>query len=485
MVLSTGKLLPKIIGIFLLGFGLMIFVYILEYRASEDVIRSFRRVEKMQTILLKLVDAASLMKDVQRSHRGFVLTEKEEFLKPYYQATKNLPVLVRELKQELRSHATQQQDFLHMQHLIAAKIAYADSAIMQVKQGGASQSVQEIERGKQLFDSLSLVQQRMIEREQGHLALIRQEAENNSNRNRIILFVAFLVSATLLLLALWRILRNVSNIKKLQLQLEEANYELSAYNEELITTNQALSENEHKLYATNLQLESSHKNLEKISAELGTFSYTISHDLRAPLRAISGYSTIIKEEYGDKLGEEGVALVEIIRLNANRLGALIHDLLNFSKLGEKAVHKQSYDMQLLIRKVLAEAVIPEGTRIHLPAMEPAMIDPSLFRQVWENLISNALKFSSKEKQVEILFSYSRENDRQLFCITDNGIGFDPDYAQDLFLVFKRLHTDAAFEGTGAGLAIARRIVEGHGGEIWAHARLGEGATFCFSLPVEN
>ncbi len=472
-------------GAFVVGLGLVAFVHVLDYQASEELIRSFHKVEAMQKTLLRLVDVQSRMKDIQRSHRGYVITANEEFLEPYKQAKENLPALLLSLEQDLEGHSHQHQDFYRMQQLIAAKLEYADSAILRVAQGEREVAVQEITRGKQIFDQLIQVQARLIDREQELLALVRQEAEANSQKNRMVVLAAFFVSVALMLLALWRIALNVKAITNLQLRLQEANEELSAFNEELLTTNQMLVEHDDKLFALNQELELSNNVLEKMSAELSTFSYSISHDLRAPLRAISGYSSILKEEFGEQLGEEGNKLVEIVRINANRMGTLIHDLLNFAKLGKKAVHKRSCDMEVLVRQVLAEASVKEGTKISIASMEPAMIDPTLFRQVWENLISNALKFSRQQAAPEIMITYSRESTKQVFCVQDNGVGFDPAYAQDLFQVFKRLHADVDFEGTGAGLAIARRIVEGHGGEIWADAVPGKGATFCFSLPVED
>ena len=737
--------LPKIVGASVLGLFLLAFVHVLEYNASEELIQSYNNVEEMQKILLRLKDAESLVKDVQRSHRGYVITGEEDFLQPYENAREELPELLYVLEQDLQYHPLQGEDFNDLRKLVNLKLAYADSAIIEVKEGKRAQAMESIGRGKQIFDKISLLFDNVQKREQVHLTAVREETQYQIKKNRVVVLTAFGVSMLLLLLALWRILRDIANIRQLQAKLEKVNEDLTANNESLVASNEALAENEsnlmkakkeleqreqqlleaqaisrtgsfewdtvenkvnyteeyarifriqeeeqytferflarihpddrdsikdivktsiknktpyqteyrlnfpdqllhvyvnakpvfkeggavsivgtvadistvkeaqakiqaqeerfrallesapdamiitdeegkivlinlqaeklfgyakeeiigkpaeilvpvrkqgffrdyqrsyskhsatqqngavqeisgitsdgrefpveinlspirtndnlliaaairniserkeaeRKLKEANQALEISNRDLQRANAELNTFSYSISHDLRAPLRAISGYSTILKDEFTEGMGEEGARLLEIIRLNASRMGALINDLLEFAKLGKKAINKRSFDMQELVEQVLIGKELKPGSSLVVEEMEPAMGDPALLRQVWENLINNAIKFSATQVQPEISITFSQEQHRQIFCIKDNGIGFDPAYAQDLFQVFRRLHADTSFEGTGAGLAIAKRIVEGHGGQIWASAQVNMGATFCFSLPLED
>ncbi|AHM62967.1 two-component histidine kinase sensor protein [Flammeovirgaceae bacterium 311] len=492
-------LVPKVIGVFAFGLFVVALVHILDYRTTEELIRAFRGAENMQEVLLKLKDTESLLKDVQRSHRGYVISGEEDFLAPFHRAEKELPRLLEILEPHFDNHPGQQADLTMLKKLTARKIAYVRSSIALMKQGRREEAMNEVGMGKEKFDHLNLVLNRLQRKEEAHLQENRKEAEYSAAKNRTVVLVAATASILLLLLALRRITADVNRMQLLQTQLEEANYELGSFNEELLATNHTLNENEirlmeaqqqlklreQKLQEANLNMGKSHQDLEKANAELSTFSYSISHDLRAPLRAISGYSTILIEEFASSLGEEEKRLIDIIRINANRMGTLIHDLLEFAKFGKKAIHKRSFDMHYLVLQVLADKSLKKEAEVEVEPMEAAWGDAVLLRQVWENLISNAIKFSGRQETPRIRISYNRNGAKQVFCINDNGIGFDPAYSQELFQVFKRLHTDAAFEGTGAGLAIARRIVEAHAGEIWASAQPGEGATFCFSLPLEE
>jgi PAS domain S-box-containing protein len=744
--MAAGKelLFSKIVGAFAFGLFIVALVHVLDFSTSEELIGAFKKTGEAQGALLHLKDTELLLKDVQRSHRGYVITAQPEFLNPFHEAEKELPKQLEVLEQYFRNKPGQQADINLLGELAAQKVAYVRSSITLVQEGHSEQAMQEVVQGKRLFDQLLLVMDRMQRREEQYINTVREEAAYYAAKNRTVVLIASVASAMLLVFALRRIALEVGNVQALQEKLREANDELSASNEELLTINQVLSENEssllearqalelreqqlleaqaisrtgsfvwniqenkvsftqeyarifrirtdepytfekfltrlhpedrnrvqqviqesihHKtpyqleyrlnfadqpvhlfvnakpvyddatnqwhLFGTvaditflkeaqaemkaqeerfrallesapdamiiadqqgrislaNLQaeklfgytkealvgrpinlllpqryqhlfanyqkaysknpdvqklelgedlwgvdskgrefpvevnfnpiqnreelffvaairdisqrrvaeqrlkeayqkLEQTNHELKNANAELGTFSYSISHDLRAPLRTISGYSSILKDEYAENLNEEGRKFLEIIRLSANRMGTLIHDLLEFAKFGKKAVHKRNFDMHALILQVLADKSLKTGAAVVVETMEPVWGDPALLRQVWENLISNAIKFTGRQEKPIINISYRRERERQVFCIKDNGIGFDPDYSQEMFQVFKRLHADTAFEGTGAGLAIAKRIIEAHAGKIWASGQTGAGATFCFSLPI--
>jgi PAS domain S-box-containing protein len=230
------------------------------------------------------------------------------------------------------------------------------------------------------------------------------------------------------------------------------------------------------------------KELETSNKELESFSYSISHDLRAPLRAIDGYVNILSEEYDAVLDDEARRLMQIISRNAHRMGRLIDDLLEFSKLGRKELNKTEVNIQKLVQHTLTEISSNFDTSrldIRLTNLPPALADYSLISQVWVNLISNAVKYSSKkEHPVVEIGSETYENEIRYF-VKDNGAGFSMEYAKKLFGVFQRLHKATEFEGTGVGLAIVQRIVVKHGGRVWADGKINEGATFYFSLPGNN
>jgi PAS domain S-box-containing protein len=223
--------------------------------------------------------------------------------------------------------------------------------------------------------------------------------------------------------------------------------------------------------------------LESVNRELEAFSYSVSHDLRAPLRAIDGYTRMLEEDYEQVFDKEGKRLLNVIQYNANQMGHLIDDLLAFSKLGRKELQKTEINMTELAKKVIIELnrSLEHNAEVTVHNLLPVQADASLMSQVWVNLISNGIKYSSKTAEPAIEIKSEMKNGMIIYSVKDNGVGFDMKYADKLFGVFHRLHKNEEFEGTGVGLAIVQRIIQRHGGEIWADAELNKGATFYFSL----
>jgi len=225
--------------------------------------------------------------------------------------------------------------------------------------------------------------------------------------------------------------------------------------------------------------------LEAVNAELESFSYSVSHDLRAPVRAILGYARAIEEDYSAELCDEARRLLAVVQHEASRMGNLIDDLLEFSRLGRAPMLNTLVNMSRLAHEVMEEITTTSGIRpiFVIPELPAIRGDRVLLRQVWVNLLSNALKYASKKSEPEISVWATAENDNTVYHVRDNGVGFDMRYADKLFGVFQRLHRANEFPGTGVGLAIVMRIVTRHGGSVRADARLGEGATFSFTLPT--
>lgn len=230
------------------------------------------------------------------------------------------------------------------------------------------------------------------------------------------------------------------------------------------------------------------RQLEQANKELESFSYTVSHDLRTPLRAIAGFTQILMQEYEPHFDEEGKRICGIILRNTKHMGQLIDDLLAFSRVGRSELHIVPVNMLDLVWNVYADTV-PESAKQRIKFTVRHLVnnsaDPALIRQVWANLISNALKYSSKKAKPEITIESSVGTNEITYFIRDNGVGFEMQYTDKLFRVFERLHTAGEFEGTGVGLAIVQRIVQRHGGRIWAEGEPDKGAVFYFTLPVKN
>ena len=228
--------------------------------------------------------------------------------------------------------------------------------------------------------------------------------------------------------------------------------------------------------------------LETANSELESFSYSVSHDLRAPLRAISGFAGILTEDYAQHLDDEGRRLVGTISGEAKRMGQLIDDLLEFSRVGRRPLQATEVDMNALAKAAYDEcAAQTPGRNIQfkLHPLPPAQGDSSMLRQVWTNLLSNAVKYTRPKPVAEIEITGREDNGELIYSVKDNGTGFDMQYVQKLFGVFQRLHSETEFEGTGVGLALVQRIIHRHGGRVWAESTLNEGATFYVSLPARK
>ena len=262
--------------------------------------------------------------------------------------------------------------------------------------------------------------------------------------------------------------------------------------EELVISNRELKQAEDDIRKLNDELE--HKviertaQLESVNKELGSFSYSVSHDLRAPIRAINGYSKILVEDYGEKFDVDGKKVLLSILHNSKRMGDLIDDLLAFSKLGRKQVTVSDIDMIHLVKLVRDELIYNEGENVPvftIKLLPCAKGDQSLIKQVWINLISNAIKYSKYKPITNIEIGAYEKDNLVVYFVKDEGAGFDMQYYDKLFGVFQRLHSQEEFEGTGIGLAIVQKIVHRHGGTVWAESTLNEGTCFYFSLPAIN
>ena len=226
--------------------------------------------------------------------------------------------------------------------------------------------------------------------------------------------------------------------------------------------------------------------LQLANKELEAFSYSVSHDLRAPLRAINGFASILKEEYAGLLDEEGRRYLETIRRSSSRMGQMITDLLDFARMSRREIAMARLDMTALTRKAFEEvrnsAPAQRAIALHLGDLPPARGDPAMIRQVLVNLLSNAVKFTAQKDEAVIEVGGAVAEKENTYWVKDNGVGFDMQYVDKLFGVFQRLHDANDYEGTGIGLAIVRRIVLRHGGRVWAEAKANEGASLYFTLP---
>jgi light-regulated signal transduction histidine kinase (bacteriophytochrome) len=219
--------------------------------------------------------------------------------------------------------------------------------------------------------------------------------------------------------------------------------------------------------------------------ELEAFAYSVSHDLRAPLRAIDGFSQILVEDYGDSLDPKGRHVIEVVRDGTTKMGRLIDDILDFSRIGRKDLVKSNTDMTALVTETLRDLgpeMAGRSIDMQVGTLPHVCGDPRMLQRVWANLLDNAVKFTGRQPHALIEVGARAGNGETVFFVKDNGAGFDMQYVDKLFGTFQRLHGAQEFPGTGIGLAIVKRIITKHGGRVWAEGKIGSGATVHFALP---
>jgi signal transduction histidine kinase len=350
------------------------------------------------------------------------------------------------------------------------------------------------ERLKELFEQMERSEKELLKSRTAGL-------KRNTQQTHLLLVLAGIVTCIVLGAGLYLVQREILKRAEIEQGMRQAQALLGVkydeQREELTHVVKDLHEQiverraaEERAHVLNMELEERVKErtaeLREMNKEMESFSYSVSHDLRAPLRHMQGFSRILVEQYAGQMPEEARDFLERIRGASTHMGALVEDLLHLSKIGRQVAQHENVPMKELAEAARAEAMFEAANREiewRIGALPDVEGDVLLLRQVLANLLANAVKFTRKQPYAVIEIGHQREGRGDVFLVRDNGVGFDPEYADKLFGVFQRLHRQDEFEGTGIGLATVQRIMHKHGGKVWAESQPGSGATFYFSLPV--
>ncbi|MEO7685629.1 MAG: ATP-binding protein [Nitrosospira sp.] len=441
---------------FWIAFVTLSVITAISYTAHNRAYDNWRWVEHTQQVSLEIEELTSLYLSARVSWRNFLSAGNTIDLQAYESAVKAIPLKIESLWTLTSDHRQQQHRIKTLSILVDEDIAGIAPTISLKTSGhyvdpsapfAPDLNWQKIKR---IAD--------MVQNEEKEL-LVRRSGELKESTARLVLIIITGNVASLgMLMAVFYFLKREARQRRI--------------------VQEALTESEHHFRL----LAESEKAANK---ELESFSYSVSHDLRAPLRAIDGYSRILQEDNAAKLDNEGRRLLEVIRENSKRMGTLIDDLLAFSRLGRKPVAATSIDMTAMVQEAMEETqndFKDRSVEVVIHKLPSTHGDRALIRQVWVNLLANAFKFTTHTNPAYIEVGSQEGDGINIYYVKDNGAGFDMRYYDKLFGIFHRLHRDDEFPGTGVGLAIVQRVILRHNGRVWAEGKEGQGATFFFELP---
>jgi signal transduction histidine kinase len=449
----TSKGIAASALVILLSIGVLSFRSMLKDEADRAwVTHTYIVVESLEQILIDVTQA-------EASQRGYILTGDRKYLEPLQKRINNVNQDLNEFRRLTSDNPVQQEALRQLEPVIAARLAGLIERVEIRSRSGlaaAAKAVATGNNGDQLMEEIRERTAGMRNTEEQLLVRRLSVATASTWRMKAIIVAGNFLAIVFFLMAGLVIHRE--------------------------TGRRNLAERDLKL--TNEQLKRQALELSETNHELESFSYSVAHDLRAPLRQIGGYSKVLLQEHGPHLDREAQRYLEKTADGARKMGRLVDDLLSLSKIGRQELALQSTSLDSLLRQVVEE-LAPEcsGRQVEwrIGELFNAECDPGLMKQVFVNLLSNAVKYSGKRERAAIEVGQMWQNDQRVVFVRDNGVGFEMQYMGKLFGVFQRLHKARDFEGTGVGLAIVQRIIRKHGGRIWAEAKLDEGATFFFTL----
>lgn len=461
--------------------GATLFVAGNAYMALSSVgalTRADNLVEHTYQVIAQVERVLSSAKDAETGSRGYLLTGQDRYLEPYRRALAQLPMQLDEFGRLVPDNESQQMRLQGMREVLQRRLALLQQANALRTPSGDLDTVQAMQLmgdGKVEMDRMRAIANWMEEEEMRLLSDRQKEAAMRARRVQWTIVLASVLDF-LLIAFVARFLVRERELRLVETQtareLAASRVEIVRKAEEISALNESLEE---KVRLRTAELAATNKELE-------AFSYSVSHDLRAPLRTIDGFSLALEEDYGEIVGPEGKDYIQRVRAGVQRMGGLIDALLQLSRITRADVTRENVDLSAMAESIAGQIVEQNPGQTIRFSIQPGLradADPKLVRVALENLFGNAAKFSSKKPESRINFFW--DAGKMAWCVEDNGAGFDMHYRDKLFGAFNRLHGDKDFKGSGIGLATVARVVRRHHGKIWAESEEGHGAAFWFTL----
>ena len=442
--------------LFALAFAmaLLIGLGISSYRSMTGMLGTSYSVSNTLYVIDELDAVLSALKDAETAQRGFLLTDRDAFLEPYYLAIPMVEQHTRRLRQLVKDNPEQQRRLDEAERLATSKLRIIRNGIESWRSHEKTVSAETLDQGKQVMDDARRVIAEMKDVENKLLNIRQQQAAAVARRTLLIIPFVSLLAIGVTAFAFIAIYRELTRRQQAEVQTLALNQELGRSNR-----------------------------------ELQDFAYVASHDLQEPLRKIQAFGDRLKSKYGPALNDEGLDYLDRMQKSARRMHTLINDLLEYSRVTTKGDPFTPVDLNQVARDVLSDLEVrvqQSGGRVETGELPVLEADPLQMRQLLQNLIGNALKFYRPEQTPVVRVTAEDAGDG--FCqiaVADNGIGFEEKYLDRIFTPFQRLHGRNEYEGTGMGLAVCRRIAERHGGDITAQSTPGQGTTFMVTLPLKQ
>ncbi|HEY5915086.1 MAG TPA: CHASE3 domain-containing protein [Verrucomicrobiae bacterium] len=450
------------------------------YWIGRVALESNRRLATQRGIIQLLQSVDSSLKDAESAQRGYLLTAEPVYLAPYDKALRDLTPELAALDAAANQGDLADPEIKQLKRLITDKLQELDRTIKLQRAGDTEGALAVVRsnRGKDLTDAITSNLAGLQAIEVAEFDLANRRADRATRERNAAFFASACLDLVFLAWAYRRISREINWRAVAQEELRKSHGRLE----------ERVSERTAALAAANRDLESSNAQLAAANKELEAFGYSVSHDLRAPLRHVSSYIKLLEKNIGPSLDPVNLRMVRTISEAARRMGSLIDDLLVLSRIGRAALAETNVNLMELAeeaRKELASETTGRAINWEIGPLPQVRGDQALLRSAVVNLLSNAIKYTRHRNPAQIELGSRRENGDVVCFVRDNGAGFDMQYADKLFGVFQRLHDPGDFEGTGIGLASVRRIIQRHGGKTWAEGQVDRGAAFYFSLPNER